>query len=151
MRKANDVTIENRKARYDYFVLERLECGLSLRGNEIKSIREGQCNIGQAWCTVQNGNLVIRGMHIAKWSTANSFDVDEDRERRLLAHKSEIRKLSSKLAEDGLTLIPLQIYFSNGKCKVEVGICRGKKNYDKRESIKQRDIKRDMERNSNYE
>lgn len=138
--------IENRKARYDYFVEDTLECGISLRGNEVKSIWAGQCNITQAWCTVQNGNLVMRGAHISKWETSNTFDVDEDRERQLLAHKKEIRKLESQIARDGITLIPLKIYFSNGKCKVLVGICRGKKNYDKRESIKKRDMERDMRR-----
>lgn len=143
-----NMRIENRKARYDYFVEERLECGIELRGNEVKSILEGQCSIKEAWCTVQNGELVLRGMRVSPWKTSNAFDVDENRERRLLAHKSEIRKLQQAAKEDGVTLVPLSVYFSsNGKCKVEVGLCKGKKNYDKRETTKKRDVERDIRRN----
>ena len=141
------IVIENRKARYDYFVEDTLICGISLRGNEVKSIAAGQASLKEAWCTVQNGNLVLRGMHITRWETSNQFDVDEDREKQLLAHKSEIRKLVETVKLDGVTLIPLKVFFAeNGKCKVEIGICRGKKNYDKRETLKQRQIKRDIER-----
>ena len=146
MNRTNTV-IENRKARYDYFVEDTLVCGISLRGNEVKSIAAGQASLKEAWCTVQNGNLVLRGMHVTRWESSNLFDVDEDREKQLLAHKSEIRKLAESVKLDGVTLIPLKVFFSNnGKCKVEVGVCRGKKNYDKRETLKQRQIKRDMER-----
>lgn len=145
--KQTTTTIENRKARYDYFIKEKLECGIVLKGNEVKSIAFGQASIKEAWCTIQNGNLVLRGMHISGWETSNSFDVDENRERQLLAHKSEIRKLAEAIKLDGVTLIPLKVYFSdNGKCKVEIGICQGKKNYDKRETLKKRQIKRDIER-----
>ena len=133
----------NRRAYYDYFVEDKLECGISLTGNEIKSILAGKVNIVGAWITIQNNELVLRGCHIDKWDTANLFDVDEDRERKLLAHKNEIRKLIMRLKLEGITLIPLRIYFAeNGKCKVELGVCKGKKNYDKRASIKERDIKR---------
>lgn len=142
----NNVEITNKKAYHDYFVDETLECGISLRGNEVKSIRDGKCNIKEAWVRVQNGNLVIRGMHISKWGTANDFDIDETRERQLLAHKSEIRKLDAKVAQTGVTLVPLKVYFSNGKCKVLVGVCRGKHTYDKRESLKERDVKREIRR-----
>lgn len=142
----NNVEITNKKAYHDYFVDETLECGISLRGNEVKSIRDGKCNIKEAWIRVQNGNLVIRGMHISKWGTANDFDIDETRERQLLAHKSEIRKLDAKVAQTGVTLVPLKVYFSNGKCKVLVGVCRGKHTYDKRESLKERDVKREIRR-----
>lgn len=146
MNRTNTV-IENRKAHYDYFVEDTLVCGISLRGNEVKSIAAGQASLKEAWCTVQNGNLVLRGMHITRWETSNQFDVDEDREKQLLAHKSEIRKLAETVKLDGVTLIPLKVFFAeNGKCKVEIGICRGKKNYDKRETLKQRQIKRDIER-----
>ena len=140
------LTIENKKAYYDYYVQEELECGIVLRGNEVKSIRSGMCNLKGAWCQVQNGELVIRGMHITKWDTANLFDIDEDRERTLLVHKKEILKLTQKLNEDGITLIPLKIYFKNGKCKCLLGVCKGKHNYDKRESLKEKQIKRDIER-----
>lgn len=140
------ITIENKKAYHDYFVDETLECGISLRGNEVKSIRAGQCSIKEAWCQVQDGNLVVRGMHIKKYDTANTYDVDEDRERQLLAHKKEISKLFGVIQTDGVTLIPLKVYFNNGKCKVLVGVCRGKHNYDKRATLKERQVKRDIDR-----
>ena len=140
--------VTNRKLYYDYFVEDRLECGISLRGNEVKSIRDGKCNIKEAWIQIQNGNLVIRGMHISKWNTSNLYDVDEDRERQLLAHKSQIRKLQNKLKDDGYTLKPEKVYFNdNGKCKVLVALCKGKHNYDKRQALKEKQIKRDIERN----
>lgn len=138
--------VQNKKAYHDYFVEDKLECGISLRGNEVKSIRAGMCNIKEAWVRIQDGQLVIRGMHISRWSTANMFDVDEDRERILLAHKKEIAKLAEKIKLDGVTLIPLKVYFVNGKCKVEIGICKGKHNYDKRETLKNKQVKRDIER-----
>lgn len=139
-------TIENKKAYHDYFVNETIECGISLRGNEVKSIRAGKVSIKESWCRVQNNQLVIRGMHISQWDTANSYDVDEDRERVLLAHKKEIIKLSDLVQQDGVSLIPLKIYFVNGKCKVLLGVCKGKHNYDKRETLKNRQVKRDINR-----
>ena len=140
--------IENRKAKYDYYIEDTLECGIELKGNEVKSIRNGSCNITDAWCQIQNNQLVIRGMHISKWSTSNTYDLlDETRERRLLAHKKEIYKLADKVAINGMTLIPLKVYLSNNKIKVLVGLCKGKHNYDKRQSIKERQMKRDIERN----
>ena len=139
----NSATIENRKAKYDYFIDETLECGIELRGNEVKSIRSGKASIKEAWVSVKSGEMVIKQMHITPWETSNRYDVSEVRERRLLAHKAEIRKLSRAVQRDGYTLVPLKVYFSdNGKCKVLVGLCKGKKNYDKREAQKERDIKR---------
>lgn len=140
------VTIENKKAYHDYFVDETIECGISLRGNEVKSIRAGKASIKESWCRVQNNQLVIRGMHISQWDTANSYDVDEDRERVLLAHKKEIIKLGDVVQQDGVSLIPLKVYFVNGKCKVLLGVCKGKHNYDKRETLKNRQVKRDIDR-----
>lgn len=141
------MNIENKKAYHDYFVDETLECGISLRGNEVKSIREGMCNIKESWVRIQDGQLVIRGMHISRWSTANMFDVDEDRERILLAHKKEILKLAEKVKLDGVTLVPLKVYFSdNSKCKVLIGVCKGKHTYDKREALKNKQTKRDIAR-----
>lgn len=140
------IVIENRSAYYNYFVDEKLECGISLRGNEVKSIRSGKANIKDAWCQVQGGNIVLRGMFISRWDTANVFDVDERRERQLLAHKREILKLKQLVSEKGVTLIPLRVYFSSGKCKVEVGVCRGKHNYDKRESLREKEINRTISR-----
>ena len=139
-------TIENKKAYHDYFVDETIEWGISLRGNEVKSIRAGKASIKESWCRVQNNQLVIRGMHISQWDTANSYDVDEDRERVLLAHRKEIIKLGDVVQQDGVSLIPLKVYFANGKCKVLLGVCRGKHNYDKRETLKNRQIKRDINR-----
>lgn len=141
----NSATIENRKARYDYFIEETLECGIELRGNEVKSIRSGKASIKEAWVSVESGEMVIKQMHITPWETSNRYDVSEVRERKLLAHKAEIRKLSRAVKRDGYTLVPLKVYFSdNGKCKVLVGLCKGKKNYDKREAQKERDIKRSI-------
>ena len=141
----NSATIENRKARYDYFIEETLECGIELRGNEAKSIRSGKASIKEAWVSVESGEMVIKQMHITPWETSNRYDVSEVRERKLLAHKAEIRKLSRAVQRDGYTLVPLKVYFSdNGKCKVLVGLCKGKKNYDKREAQKERDIKRSI-------
>lgn len=140
------ITIENKKAYHDYFVEDTLECGIVLRGNEVKSIRQGKCSIKEAWITIQNSNLVLRGCHITQWETANRFDVDETRERQLLAHKKEINKLFTYLQTQGNTLIPLKLYFKNGRCKVLVGLCKGKHEYDKRDSLKQKDMQRQIDR-----
>lgn len=139
--------ITNRKAYHDYFIEETLECGIALRGNEVKSIREGKCSIKEAWVQVQNGNLVVRGMHITKWSTSNNYDIDETREKQLLAHKKEIHNIESKISEQGITVIPLKVYFTKrGHCKVLIGVCKGKHNYDKRQALKDRQVKRDIDR-----
>lgn len=141
------MVIENRKARYDYFVEDELEVGIALSGNEVKSIRDGQASIKEAWVRVQNGTLVLRGMHITKWSTANDFDVDEDRERILLAHRKEINRLADRVKLDGVTLIPLRVYFTKeGNCKVLLGVCKGKHNYDKRQSLRDKQVSRDIQR-----
>lgn len=140
------VQIENKKAYFDYFVRDSIECGISLRGNEVKSIRAGKASIKEAWCQIQDGNLVLRGMHIAKWDTSNTFDVDEKRERVLLAHKKEILRLEDTIKTKGFTLVPLRVYFSNGRVKAIVGVCQGKHNYDKRQTIKDKQVKRDINR-----
>lgn len=142
----NTITIENKKANHDYFVEETLECGISLRGNEVKSIRQGRCQIKDAWCTVQSSTLVIRGMHVSRYETSNLYDTDETRERVLLAHRKEINRLAGLIQRDGVTLIPLKIYFSHNKAKVLVGVCKGKHNYDKRQSLKDKQMKRDIDR-----
>lgn len=138
--------INNRKAYHDYFVEDTLECGISLRGNEVKSVRSGSCSIKESWCYIKDGQLVLCQMHIARWGTANAFDVDENRERVLLAHKREIRKLYAEVQKSGVTLIPLKVYFKDGKCKVLLGVCVGKKSYDKRSALKEKQAKRDIER-----
>lgn len=138
--------IVNKKAYHDYFVEDTYECGIVLRGNEIKSIRSSMVSLKEAWVQVQDGNLVLRGMNITKWETANDFDVDPLRERILLAHKSEIRKISESISADGYTAKPLKLYFAKGRCKVLVGVCKGKHNYDKREALREKQQKRDIDR-----
>lgn len=142
----SSINIENRKANYDYFVLDTLECGIELKGHEIKSIRNGSCNLKDSYVTIENNELILIGTHIAKYDKAMDFDVIERRPRKLLAHKQEIRSLKRKLIDDGITLIPLKMYMVNNKVKVLLGVCKGKHNYDKRQSIKERDMKRDIER-----
>lgn len=140
--------IENRKARHDYEILESITCGISLLGNEVKSLRAGSANLGAAWCCVENGQLILHNMHITKHETTNSFDADERRDRILLAHKSEIRKLSAKVQQDGITLVPLRLFWDRQYCKILLGVCRGKHTYDKRQALKERDQKREMERSA---
>lgn len=143
----NDICIENRRARHDYFVEDTLECGIELLGNEVKSLRSGMASIKEAWVSVDNGELFIKQMHITKWSTSNNFDVEENRNRKLLAHKSEIVKLGKAAEQQGYTLVPLKVYKDNhSRFKVLVGVCKGKHNYDKRATEKERQIKRDIER-----
>ena len=146
-KKKSNVCIENRKARYDYFVEETLECGIELRGNEIKSIRDGSASIKESWISIENGQMYIKKMHITPWRTANSFDVDESRERRLLAHRKEINDFDRKIQRDGYTLIPLKVYIdNNGRCKVLIGLVKGKHDYDKRQSAKDKQAKIDIDR-----
>ena len=140
-------TINNKKAYHDYFIENTLECGISLKGNEVKSIVAGKANINEAWISIENHNLIIKNMFITKYETANLYDVDERRERQLLAHKNEINKLASTIKEQGFTLIPLKVYFSeNNKVKVLIGLAKGKHNYDKRNSLKDKQLKRDINR-----
>ena len=136
----------NRKAFHEYFVLERYEAGIELAGTEVKSIRAGQVNLKDSFCTVKDGELFVRGMHISPYEHGNIFNKDPVRPRRLLMHKREIMKLNSRIMQDGVALVPLSVYFKNARVKVEVGLCKGKKNYDKRQAIAQRDARRDMDR-----
>ena len=136
--------ILNRVARHDYFILEELECGIALKGTEIKSIREGKANIKDSYGIVKNGEVFLLNMFISPYKQGNIFNHQETRTRKLLLHKSEIRKLSDSVRLEGHTLIPLKVYFVRNKAKVLIGVCKGKKNYDKRETIKERDIKRDI-------
>lgn len=145
------VTIENRKARHEYFIEDTLECGIELRGTEVKSIRDGKTSIKEAWATVENNELILKNMAITKWATSNSYDVDEKRNKRLLAHKHEINKIKSRVKLDGYTLIPLKVYFNDrGKCKVLLGICKGKQLYDKRQSEREKTMKLEMQRVYKY-
>ena len=141
-----NISIENRKANHNYFILDTLECGIELFGHEVKSIREGMCNIKDSYCYIKDSQLFLTGVHISKYRTAMDFDIDENRDRRLLAHKQEIKSFSKTIIDSGITLIPLKIYDVNGRIKVLVGVCKGKKLYDKRQSLKEKQIKRDIER-----
>ena len=137
----------NKKAYFDYFVLDKYECGIELFGTEVKSIRMGQCSIKEAWVRIDNKlEVYIMGMHINPYERGNIVNKDPLRVRKLLLHKIEIRKLSSKLNEKGLTLVPLQVYLKSGLVKVELGLCQGKKNYDKRDTLKAKDSKREIAR-----
>ena len=138
--------IVNRVARHDYFILEELECGIALKGTEIKSIRDGKANIKDSYGIIKNGEVFLLNMFISPYKQGNIFNHQETRTRKLLLHKQEIRKLDQSIKLEGNTLIPLKVYFVKGRAKVLLGLCKGKKNYDKRETIKERDIKRDIEK-----
>ena len=141
--------ILNRKARYDYFVEEEIEAGIVLTGTEIKSIRMGKVNLKDSYAIIRNEEIFLLNTHISSYEKGNIFNHEEDRTRKLLLHKSQIKKLQNKITLEGYTLIPLKIYFVNGKAKVLVGLCKGKKNYDKRQTIKERDIKREIAKGYN--
>ena len=136
----------NRKAFHDFFVLDRYEAGIELAGTEVKSIRAGTLNLKDSYCMIKDGELFVRGMHISPYEKGNIFNRDPVRVRRLLMHKKEIRKLNARVMQDGIALIPLSIYFKDSRVKVEVGVCKGKKLYDKRESDAKRQADRDMDR-----
>ncbi len=136
----------NRKAFQEYFVLERFEAGIELPGTEVKSIRAGEVNLKDSFCTVKNGELFVRGMHVSPYEHGNIFNKDPVRPRRLLMHKREIMKLNSRVMQDGVALIPLSLYFKDSRVKVELGLCKGKKLHDKRDSEADRQSKRDIDR-----
>lgn len=138
--------ILNRVARHNYFIEDEYECGLVLTGTEIKSLRTGKANIKDSYAIVKNGEVFLLNMFIASYKEGNIFNHQETRTRKLLLHKKEILKLFDKIRLEGYTLIPLKIYFKNNRAKVLLGLAKGKKNYDKRESIKERDIKRQLEK-----
>ena len=137
---------QNRKAFHDYFVLEKYEAGIELAGMEVKSVRAGQVNMKDAYCSIKNGELFLRGMHISPYEKGNIFNRDPVRVRRLLMHKREINRLNSQVMQQGVALIPLSLYFKDSKVKVEIGVCKGKKLYDKREASAKKDAQRDMDR-----
>ncbi len=137
---------QNKKAYHDYFVLETYEAGIALFGTEVKSIRAGKVNLKDAWCNIENGEIFANGMHISPYEQGNIFNRDPMRPKKLLMHKREIRRLYAEVKQQGLTLIPLSIYFVSGRAKLEIGLCKGKKNYDKREAAAERDAKRTIDR-----
>ena len=136
----------NKKAYHDYFVIESQEAGIELRGTEVKSVRKGQVNLKDSWCTVDSGELRVNGMHISQYEQGNIFNQEPMRVRRLLMHKREILRLYGLVKQNGYALIPLSIYWKGSLLKVQVGLCKGKKLYDKRSDMAARDAKRDIER-----
>ena len=136
----------NREVRHEYFVIEALETGIELVGTEVKSLRAGGVNLKDSWADIDDGELIAKGIHISPYEQGNIFNKDPDRPKRLLMHKREIRKLHDLQKQDGYALIPLSLYFKDSRVKVELGLCKGKKNYDKRETIKRRDQDRETKR-----
>ena len=137
----------NKKAYHDYFVMEKYECGIELKGTEVKSLRLSNCSIKESICKIISNECFVIGMNINPYEKGNIFNVDSTRTRKLLLHKKEIRKIAESLKLQGYTLIPLQVYFKDSRVKVEIGLCKGKKLYDKREDLKKKDMKRDADRN----
>ncbi len=142
----NTPVIQNRKAYHDYFVLEEYEAGIELFGTEVKSVRQGKVNLKDAWCNIVNGEIFANGMHISPYEQGNIFNRDPLRVKKLLMHKKEINRLYGTVKQDGLSLIPLSVYFVKGKAKVKIGLCKGKKLYDKREVAAKKDAQRNIER-----
>ena len=141
-----ETVARNKKAYHDYFVLESFEAGIELFGTEVKSVRQGKVNLKDAWCSIEKGEIYVNGMHISPYEFGNIFNRDPMRKRRLLMHKREINRLYGQLKQQGLTLIPLSAYFNRGRLKIQVGLCKGKMNYDKRESIARKDAEREAAR-----
>ena len=145
-KKGIKIAAQNRKAFHDYFVEDRYEAGIELKGTEVKSIRAGTLNLKDSYVIVKNGEANVLSMHISPYDKGNIFNHDPDRPKKLLLHKREIGKLDSLIKQDGYALIPLSVYFKDARVKVEVGVCKGKKNYDKREDAANRDAKREIDR-----
>ncbi|MBQ7653632.1 MAG: SsrA-binding protein SmpB [Clostridia bacterium] len=146
MENENKTVAKNKKAYHDYFVLETYEAGIELFGTEVKSIRAGKVNLKDAWCSFKEGEVFANGMHISPYEMGNIFNRDPLRPKKLLLHKREISRLYGQTKQQGLTLIPLSVYFKKGRAKVELGLCKGKKLYDKRESDARKDAARQAER-----
>ncbi|WP_297519319.1 SsrA-binding protein SmpB [uncultured Clostridium sp.] len=145
-KKSVNSLAENKKAWHEYFVEESMEAGLELVGTEVKSIRVGKANLKESYADIENSEIFIKSMHISPYEQGNIFNVDPLRYRKLLLHKSEIARLEIMVKQDGITLIPLKLYLKNGRVKVQLGVCRGKKNYDKRNSMLEKDAKRNIAR-----
>lgn len=135
--------VYNREAKYNYFIEEEIECGIVLTGTEIKSIRDGKVNLKDSYAVIRKNEVYLLNTHISEYKEGNIFNHDPRRSRKLLLHKNEILKLNNKVSQEGLTLIPLKLYFKKNKVKILLGLCKGKKTYDKRETIKERDLKRE--------
>ena len=146
MKESTKTIAQNKKAHHDYFVLESYEAGIELCGTEVKSLRAGRVNLKDSWCNIVDGEIFVDGMHISPYDHGNVFNKDPMRVRRLLMHKKEILKLFGTLQQQGLSLIPISLYFKGSKVKMQVGLCKGKKLYDKRASMAERDAKRNIDR-----
>lgn len=145
-KKGTKQIADNRKARHDYFILEQIECGIELVGTEVKSIRAGRVNLKDSWCGVDNGEMWVKGMHISPYEQGNIFNRDPLRVRKLLLHKKEIMRLMGRVQQEGLTLIPLALYFKGSRVKLALGVCKGKKLHDKREDMAKKAAQRDIDR-----
>ena len=145
-KEAQKLIANNKKAYHDYFIEETYEAGVALHGTEVKSMRLGKCSIKESFIRIENGEVFVYGMHVSPYEKGNIFNKDPMRVKKLLMHRYEINKLAGKIAEKGYTLVPLQVYFREGKVKVEIGLAKGKKLYDKRESIAKKDQRRELER-----
>ena len=146
MKESTKTIAQNKKAHHDYFVLESYEAGIELCGTEVKSLRAGRVYLKDSWCNIVDGEIFVNGMHISPYDHGNVFNKDPMRVRRLLMHKKEILKLFGTLQQQGLSLIPISLYFKGSKVKMQVGLCKGKKLYDKRASMAERDAKRNIDR-----
>ncbi len=146
MKESMKLIANNKKAYHDYFIEEKYEAGLVLHGTEVKSMRMGKCSIKEAFIRIENGEVFVYGMHVSPYEKGNIFNKDPLRVKKLLLHKQEIYKLSGKIAEKGYTLVPLQVYFKDGRAKVEMGLAKGKKLYDKRQDIARKDQRREAEK-----
>ena len=145
-KKEGKLIANNKKAYHDYFILEKYEAGIVLHGTEVKSLRMGQCSIKEAFIRIENGEVIIYGMHVSPYEKGNIFNRDPLRPKKLLMHKSEIRKLIGKIAEKGYTLVPVEVYFKGSLVKVDIALAKGKKQYDKRQDIAKKDMRREAER-----
>ena len=146
MAESRKIIAENRKARFDYFVEESYGCGIELLGTEVKSVKNGSISFPDAFAEIINGEIFVKNFHITEYSYSSIFNHNPDRPKKLLLHREEIKRITRKVEAKGYTLIPLDFYLKNGRVKVTLGVCRGKKQFDKRASIKERDVNRDMQR-----
>lgn len=146
MEEKKKVIAENKKARFNYFIEDSIECGIALEGSEVKSIKAGNLAFPDSFAEIENGEVWIRNLHITGYAFSSTFSPDPDRKRRLLLHKDQIKRLQRKTSEKGYTLVPISFYLKNGRVKVNLGVCKGKKQYDKRDAIRARDLQREASR-----
>lgn len=146
MADGKKIIAENRKARFDYFIEDTYECGVALQGTEVKSVKNGNISFPDSFAEIINGEVWVKNLHISEYSYSSIFNHNPDRPKKLLLHKEEIKRLTRKVDEKGYTLIPLDFYLKNGRVKMSLGVCKGKKQFDKRETIKSRDVQRELQR-----